>query len=239
MKFGMPEAIVFDLDGTLVNSMGEFAGIASEVMARHFKCDRKWAFQRYVQTCGLPFPFQLELIFPGDSRNRLAVENYNRAKREIYAKIPFFHDAGPALTWLRNRGVVLAVSSNNDYEVMLSKITGLGSTLFDYVAGFKPPAFLKGPSHFEWLSQQSGIRARKMIFVGDSLHDAVMARDCGLKFIAKLGTFSELDFRKQGIADRVIKNIFDLAELFSIPQSVLPAGGPAFPRSIPLDERGD
>lgn len=215
MKVGVPSAIVFDLDGTLVDSMRGFAGIASEVMARHHKCDRIWARERYLQTCGLPFPFQLEVIFPGDSRNKVAVLDYDRAKRESYSQAPFFKDAEPALTWLKSQGAVLAVSSNNDHDLMMSKIGAL-TPLFDHVAGFKPPAFLKGAPHFEWISRQSGIPAKKMVFVGDSLHDGVMARDYGLKFIAKTGTFLAQDFQKQGIAMRVIKNLFDLAEIFSM-----------------------
>ncbi|MDO8518742.1 MAG: HAD hydrolase-like protein [Deltaproteobacteria bacterium] len=202
-------AFVFDWDGTLVDSMGKFAEIASGVIARHFGRSRAWGKARYLETSGLPFPFQLERIFPGDERNQKAVADYDHLKIESYDSAPFFSDVKPALEWLSGKGVGLAISSNNDYPLLEKKLGAL-APLFDCVAGFEP-GFLKGKSHFDWI--RGRLKGHRLIFVGDSLHDAAMAGGNGIPFYARTGTFTEDDFKLQGIASGCISTLFDLEKV--------------------------
>ena len=202
-------AVVFDCDGTLVDSMGRFADIASDVIARHFGRDREWGRARYRETSGLPFSYQLEEIFPGSAKIPTAVNEYDKKKWESYAKAPFFPDVFPALEWLVSKGAKIAVSSNNDASLLREKMEPIARWL-GCVAGFKP-GFLKGRAHFKWIQKSLG--RTKMIFVGDSLHDAVMAQESHLPFYARVGTFTEDDFRRQGIAGAVLKDFFALENL--------------------------
>ena len=195
---------VFDWDGTLVDSMGGFAEIASKVIARHYGQSPSWGRERYLETSGLPFPLQLEKIFPGDARNRQATDDYDRLKMESYGKAPFFPDVRPALALLKEKGYGLAVSSNNDAALLDQKLGSLVS-LFDCVAGFEP-GFLKGKAHFDWIRRK--LARPNLVFIGDSLHDARMAREAGIPFFARIGTFSEEDF--SGMATGCIHNLFDL-----------------------------
>ena len=61
------EALIFDLDGTLVPTMQGFAKIAADVIHEHFQWDRSRAHEAYLQTSGIPFFQQLECLF---HRNR-------------------------------------------------------------------------------------------------------------------------------------------------------------------------
>ncbi|MDO8519289.1 MAG: HAD hydrolase-like protein [Deltaproteobacteria bacterium] len=202
-------AVVFDFDGTLVDSMGGFATVASGVICKHFGKTRAWGHTRYLETSGLPFPFQLEKMFPGDLRIPEAVAEYDRIKIESYGKASFFPDVKPALEWLCDQGVGLAISSNNDFAILEKKLGPLAS-LFDCVAGFEP-GFLKGDKHFEWI--RARLRDPAMIFIGDSLHDAVMAHKNNIPFYARLGTFTEDDFRQQGIAAGTLDSFSKLKNL--------------------------
>lgn len=198
--------IVFDLDGTLVDSMSGFADVAQEVIAHLYCVDPLWAREHYRATSGLPFPLQLEAIFPGHPLNPQAVEKYDSARASGYAKAPFFADVFPALEVLKDKGVRLAVSSNNYQNLLDEKIDG-HRELFDEAFGFSPPDFLKGKRHFEKLEKTLGVSSKEILFVGDSLHDAKTAQACGIDFVARTGTFTRKQFEEQGIALQIVDDL--------------------------------
>lgn len=205
-----PSAVIFDLDGTLVDSMGGFAQIASDALVRFWACDPQWAAEQYKETSGLPFPFQLEKIFPNDPKNRDAVAYFDEEKRKAYKACPFFPEVRSALENLKAKGVRLAISSNNDQRLVEEKAAQLGFD-FDRVLGYRP-GFLKGRDHFRWIEHTLKTPPPRMLFVGDSLHDGRMAQEYDIAFIARLGTFSRADF--EGIpAVHHIKNFTTLHEI--------------------------
>lgn len=221
------KVVVFDFDGTLVDSMTGFGEIAARVMREHFGCDYRWALNQYRKTSGLPFPFQLEQIFPGDPKNKNAATNFDVAKRHYYASRPFYSDVIPTLKWLKNCGMKVAISSNNDHSILSCKSDELKVTI-DLILGYRPK-FLKGRHHFNWIQMQLGMGPSEIIFVGDSLHDAKMAQDCDIDFIAKSGTFSEEEFREQGIALHIISDLNSLKVVLtnsSLQPKILDADSP-------------
>lgn len=202
------KAIVFDFDGTLINSMAGFGEIAAQVLDRQFACGIEWAYQRYIETSGLPFSFQIEKIFPGDSRNAAALEEFTRLKKEYYRDCPFYSDVAASLQSLKKQGFVLAISSNNEQDILDSKAAELGVD-FDLVLGFRPN-FLKGRDHFNRILSELGLSRESVVFVGDSLHDGLAASESQIPFIARTGTFTQQQFDKQGIA---FAGVSDFSEL--------------------------
>ena len=51
-----------------------------------------------------------------------------------------------------------------------------------------------------------------LVFVGDSLRDFEKARDNGVRFIGRVGTFTVDDFKEAG-ADEVIRDLRELVRL--------------------------
>lgn len=200
--------IAFDLDGTLVDSMGGFADIAENVIHKHFKVSIPTARLYYKTTSGLPFRFQLQKLFPGHEAIDRAEEEYESVKTAEYAVRPFFSDVASALQKLKNAGFLLSVSSNNSEENVRQKMSG-HAAVFDEIVGFRP-GFFKGTDHFCHLAEKYGIAQSEILFVGDSLHDAKMAHDNGISFVARLGTFSDEEFRA---LDMTMNSISDLTEL--------------------------
>ena len=76
-------AVVLDLDGTLVDTMQTFADVASDVMASAFGISRAWGRARYLQTSGIPFFQQLEIIMPGNSANQRVAQRFERFKEVV------------------------------------------------------------------------------------------------------------------------------------------------------------
>ena len=81
------KAIVFDFDGTLVDTMQIFADVASRLIFEHYGLDKDAARQKYFETSGLPFCKQIEIIFPGHSSNEKVASTYEVEKIEATSDI--------------------------------------------------------------------------------------------------------------------------------------------------------
>lgn len=199
--------MVFDLDGTLVDSMGAFADFAATVMAARYGMEFSRAREKYQETSGNPFPQQLRLIFGEDARHEDAVAEFNARKAAVYDAMPFFEDVVPALQAMKNQGLSLCVSSNNDVSNVCGKLQTLPVPL-DLILGFKPPEFTKGEAHFAHIQKELEVAREQILFVGDSLHDARLAHGCGVRFVARVGTFPRAAFTSLGAA-----SVADLSEI--------------------------
>lgn len=204
--------IIFDFDGTLVNSMSDFADIAANVMQRNYGCAKEWARLQYRLTSGIPFSFQLEEIYPGDCRNPLVSREFETLKAQNYLNSPFYDDMEPTLLSLKKRGYFLSISSNNHHSLVYKRL-GDKAKNFDCIVGFEPQ-FMKGKDHFDFICRKRGVSFKEMVFVGDSLKDGHLAFENGIHFIAKTGVFTAEDFFKQGIAERVVDSLSELKHFF-------------------------
>ena len=204
---------MFDLDGTLIDTMGGFADVAADVMLELHGFDRATGRRRYLETSGIPFRQQLELIHPGHAANEHASEIFEQRKR-VHA------DAGDldartvaALDRLRTLGLRIVVSSNSAQH-FVDEFAARQSFRFDLVLGFDGPTkFAKGRPHVDHTCSTLGVTASEILFCGDSLKDGELALECGLAFVGRLGTFTREDFRRWRADATAVDDVHALAEL--------------------------
>ena len=207
----MPKVLIFDFDGTIVDSMNEFADIASGVLNKYFGTPIDIARRQYFETSGLPFFEQVELLHPKDPKNAQAVDEYETTKKVNYLSHKPFNDVAKAIADIRAAGVKTVVSSNN-FQDLVDQLVEHIKIEFDMVLGWREN-FAKGRDHFEHARKTFGCDKIDMIFVGDSLKDFDRALDYGIGFIGKTGTFSKEDFLKHNNGIKTIDSLGDLAAL--------------------------
>jgi len=207
----MISTVVFDFDGTLVDSMEVFADIAADIMPKYYPIDFNEARASYIKTSGLPFFQQLEVLFPGHKANAKTAEEFERTKLDGYFERPLFDDVRETLKDLRNRGIKVVVSSNN-FQELVDEFVKRSCIEMDLVLGFRKN-FAKGADHFEEIAKVFEIDKGEILFVGDSLKDAEKAESFGLDFVGKEGTFSRAQFVE---AFHGIRTISKLSELNAI-----------------------
>jgi phosphoglycolate phosphatase-like HAD superfamily hydrolase len=213
MDYAPPCAIMFDLDGTLVDTMFAFADLASEMMAQHHGDDAAQARRRYLETSGIPFHQQLEVIHPGHLANSAASTEFELLKRRICDEAPMDAPTKEALATLRARGIKLVVSSNTGQEFVDEFVEREGVE-FDLALGFDASQGLaKGRPHVERTLAKLKVEAKAVWFVGDSLKDGELAADCGLSFVGRVGTFSRESFTSTFPGGKVIEVIGELLDL--------------------------
>lgn len=207
--------VMFDLDGTLVDTMGNFADLAAEVMAARHGLDWTHARARYLETSGLPFVKQLEIIAPGHPANAAASDEFEARKLAVCEATMMDAPTVAGLEALRALGLKLVVSSNTGQSVV-DDFAAREPFQFDLVLGFDPARGLaKGRPHVARALVAFAVTADQLLFVGDSLKDADLADECGVAFIGRTGTFREKDFLGRDPRARCIADVGHLAALIS------------------------
>jgi phosphoglycolate phosphatase len=177
------EGIAFDLDGTLVNSAADIAGAVNAMLAGH----------------GLP-PQSVPYVagFIGEGPRELLAGVYRGMGIEVdqgrletdtatylahYADNPvvdsvLYHDALPALTALRERGVTLGVCTNKTQRMAEAVLRSLAlDQLFEVVVGGDVlPVRKPHPDHLLEVLRRMGASPERALFVGDTAHDSDCAR---------------------------------------------------------------
>lgn len=189
-------AIMFDLDGTLIDTMGGFADVAAAVMEKRHGLDLAQARRRYMETSGIPFRQQLEVIAPGHVDNDAASDEFEIRKRVVCDEARMTPETVAGLEQLRRAGIKLIVSSNGAQH-FVDQFQAQEAFRFDLALGFDAAAGLaKGEPHVERTLSTLGLSRDGIVFCGDSLKDGDLARECGLAFIGRLGTFNREEFRR-------------------------------------------
>ncbi|MFA5133295.1 MAG: HAD-IA family hydrolase [Patescibacteria group bacterium] len=202
--------IIFDFDGTLVDTMHIFADVASDLISANYSIEKDRARKMYFETSGFPFHKQLEIMFPGLEMNKKIAPLYETQKLDATADIGIDRETREALSLLKKSGYDLVISSNNFQYNIDNFINGNKlAKIFALALGHRP-SFSKGLEHFSHIALELAKEKEEMIFIGDSLNDARLAKEYGIDFVGKLGTFKKQDFVKLDNKIKVIKAISDL-----------------------------
>ncbi len=112
--------IVFDLDGTLVDSIGLISHVAADVLHRAYGIPVDEARIHYLATTGMPFEAQLAQLLPDvppESRAATAVLFHHRKIGEAYAHSAPFPEVPRLLRSLSREGWTLAISTGAEREM--------------------------------------------------------------------------------------------------------------------------
>ena len=209
--------VAFDFDGTIVPTMGEYARIAARQMNIIYSVDESTAERLYLQTSGIPFFQQLEVIFGDDPRNETCAQRFEEEKAGFLDTVQLDDTNREALHQIRSLGLSVAITSNN-FQHLLDRFVEQYPELFDLVLGFAGQ-MSKGPTQFSCVRDRFGVDRRHILFVGDSLTDVRKAMGYGLDFVAVAGTIEEMVFEAMF---PTVKVVDDLSDLISLLETGLP-----------------
>lgn len=207
------KAVMFDLDGTLIDTMGGFADLAAEIMQARHGLPAAEGRARYLETSGIPFRQQLEVIHPGHAENQAASDEFEQRKRAVCDAATMSDRTSAALEQLREDGIKVVVSSNSAQH-FVDEFAARAAFRFDLALGYDAAAGLaKGRPHVEYACRKLGVRREEIVFCGDSLKDGELARECGIAFVGRLGTFTREEFLRWDTSAMVVDDVHGLAVL--------------------------
>ncbi|HOJ49240.1 MAG TPA: HAD-IA family hydrolase [Spirochaetota bacterium] len=203
------KGIIVDFDGTLIDTMEHFKKVAGIIINKYYKIPIEEAERLYIETSGVAFVRQMEIIKPGGDMNSIVVKEFEELKLKGIENEKIDDDSIFTLNKLKDRGIKLGISSGN-FEDVIIRFLEKENFIFDVVMGHRE-GFEKGSAHFQYFLEKTGLSKNDIIFIGDSIKDGERAYSFGIKFIAKEGIFSSDRFKKEfGENQIVIKKLSEV-----------------------------
>jgi len=203
------QLLIFDLDGSLIDTMGDYADKAAALIFEHHGIPRDEARRRYFETSGSPFDQQLEQMFPGEPCNTEVAQMFESWKDGYLTNVTLSSEIEQLLRGWRNAGFSVAISSNNlePYVRRLARCWPVDAAL-----GYRvEDGFGKGEPHFRKLEEHFGFPREQMLFIGDSPNDVRFAAQSEVPFLALLtGEFAKADFTQYSPCVKFIMRLSDL-----------------------------
>jgi HAD superfamily hydrolase (TIGR01509 family) len=200
-------AILFDWDGTLVDSLGAFHAANAQVMAAFgLPFDEVIYRRRYVPDWRLMY---LRLGVPGDrldEANELWHANF-----AIDPNVLPFQGVRQALERLRDSGVTLGIVTAGHREIVLPQLeaTGLGELLPVRVFGDELDVQKPDPAPLNLALARVGrpIAPPDAAYVGDAPTDMMMARAVGVRAIGIESVLGDPDELRDAGAEEVAASV--------------------------------
>ena len=187
------KTIIFDLDGTLLDTLADLADSANYTMEQMGY--QTYPLESYRYFVGNGVPKLLERCLPEDKRTE---ENISAARKLFseYYNIHFADKTRPydgvneLLENLKKSGVKMAVASNKSDEFTQSIVKRFFGNVFDIVQGGKADVPKKpAPDIAFGIMERLGAVPETTYFAGDSNVDMYTAKNSGLTAIGCLWGF--------------------------------------------------
>jgi len=216
------DIVLFDLDGTLFDSMREHAEIFAALLEGRVSHDE--AIEGYMESAGQPVVHQFRQVA---ERNPVPDEELRRLVAQFFDQIAkstprLFRDVKASVKALSAMGCILGVSTNVRTEVVESRLRRVGiRTYFDFVLGSDPrnDATAKGIGHFTTVMRALGLDretfGRRAVFVGDAEHDMLLARQFGLEAVGRIHS-EDSEMRKRLMQAGAACVVDDLRQLVTL-----------------------
>ena len=180
--------ILFDLDGTIVNTAPDLMAAHNHVMKKFGYEEKKMADIKSL--AGKGAWVMMQRSFKKEITDKKIKKEMTEEFLNYYAKnIDKYSAPIPGLTkfldWAKNKNISLAVCTNKQEKLAVDLLKKLKlETYFDFIAGSDTFDFNKpDPRHLTSVVEIIGGNLKKTIMVGDSEVDANAAENAKLPFI--------------------------------------------------------
>ena len=217
MKTGWPRAVLFDLDGTLIDSAPDIAAAVNELLALSGRGPLSVAAVTSMIGNGVEKLVERALNATGDALTPQALEHEQAAMLNIYARhltglTTLLPGVREALDGLQRNGIRLGLATNKQQRFIEAIFEHFGlASLFDVVIGGAPGIVKKpAPDILIAAMQQLSVTPADTVMVGDSISDVEAARAADVRSVIVRGGYTSVPVEQLG-ADIVIDDMTGLA----------------------------
>ena len=219
---GEIKAVVFDWDGTIVNTMPFKLDNAGQVFAKHFDVSPKEIALSYKAYSGIARRDLFNLIAKDHIGRELTALEFNQLSQflttknlESYKRNQVFDETNrEILGWLKDNNISLFISSSaiqreiNELAEYL-KISDYFTEILGSREGFK-----KGKDHLDYLRNKYHLDSNKIIFVGDEKADMRLSGRLAIRCVGISQTADNDDLHDE-FADLIISDLSGLRDIIS------------------------
>ena len=216
----MKRLIVFDLDGTLINSLEDLADSANHVLIQHgFPTHPVDAYRYFV---GDGVRKLIERILPTEERNDTQIEQCRQEFVDYYRihmedKTAVYGGITDLLKALKARGLKIAVATNKVHvavEPLMAKY--FPGIHFDSLIGQREGIPVKpAPQIMFDILKETGCQPSEALHVGDTATDMQLAHNAGVTPVGVLWGYRPLEELQKAGAKYIIQHPADLLEIIN------------------------
>lgn len=224
-RLALPRAVLFDLDGTLIDSVPDITAAVAELLAAEKLPPLSEDQVRMMVGRGLKVLVRKVYDAQGMALDEASLECRLEDMREVYArhlvgKTTLMPGTLAALDFFRSRDCAMAVVTNKLVDATETILGHFGlSEYFDVVIGdsTEPPLSLLArkpqPDMLIEALRRMEVKVDDAVMVGDSGVDIRAAKAAGLRVIAVRGGYSAEPLESFG-PDRLIASFADMPTVF-------------------------
>ena len=209
-------AVVFDLDGTLIDSVGDIVGAANRLLAEEGRAPVSADAGRAMVGEGAVPLIERAFAATGAPVPAAALPGLLDRYRAIYERHPIdettlYPGVIETLEALADDGAVLGVCTNKPHEISLVVLAelGLARHFAAVFGGDALPVRKPDPAHLDAVIDAMGAAKPSAIHVGDSPTDVAVARNANVPIIAVSHGYSRVPHAELG-ADALIDSFTEL-----------------------------
>ena len=210
------KAFIFDLDGTLLNTLEDLKNSVNFAMRSMGYPEHTLEQVRMFIGNGIAMLIK-RAVPPGtdeaDEKKTLGIftEHYNAHLNDCTAAYPGVTES---LTALKNRGVKTGVVTNKNDDSAKMLINKYFGNLIDSTLGHVPGLPSKpNPESLLRVMSDLGVEAENTLYFGDSDVDVMTAKNAGVKCVGASWGFRGEEVLKQAGADMILHDPYAIADL--------------------------
>ncbi len=205
------KAVLFDLDGTLVNSLCDLADSVNFALTEYgFPTHETEKFKYFI---GDGMAKLIERVLPEDKRddetlNEVLDTFMDRYRSHFADKTVAYGGIAELVKALNKQGFKLAIISNKAQEMAVEVVDKVLSGLaFDIVCGKREGYPTKpDPTLTLEIIEELGVKPEECVFIGDSGMDMAVAKNAKVKSIGVLWGFREKKELRENGADYIVSS---------------------------------
>ncbi len=215
----MKKLVIFDLDGTLLNSLSDLAEATNFALEKNGFPTHELCKYNYFVGNGV---FKLiERALPEDRRDEETLNTVLSDFKEYYAvhsddTTNVYDGVKETVCALHDKGIKLAVATNKPDEFAKPLIEEIFGGIFDYVQGSVPELAPKpDPAMALAIMEKLGISPEDALFVGDTNVDIRTGKSAGIETVGCLWGYRTREELEEAGASRIIakpEELIGLAE---------------------------
>jgi HAD superfamily hydrolase (TIGR01509 family) len=218
--FRAVKAVLFDMDGTLIDSMGAYYGIIRDILEQlniEITLSRELLFQSLSRGEILS-----NVVFAPEIRHQKnVVQQFNtlalEAFRAMFSKgdVMLIHGVGPLLEELKRRGFLLAIVTSSRAEIVVPflKAKNIHPHLSCVIGRFEAPRLKPSPDPILTCMEMLDVHRSEAVYVGDSIIDIQAGKAAGTGTVGVLTGTSDMESLKAEVPDAILDSVGDLLTL--------------------------
>ncbi len=188
----LPALVMFDLDGTLMDSVPDLAAAVDSMLARLGRAPagvervRLWVGNGSRVLVRRALAGGLEHAGVSGAETDAALELFMQAYADSHGRTTVYPGVRECLDWLAARQVPLGLITNKPSQFVAPLLAEKGlDGYFSWIVGGDTLQQQKpDPAALFWVMERAGAAPERSLFVGDSRNDVLAARAAGVPCVA-------------------------------------------------------